>query len=80
MYLYHYNTESLVLSGLVLSLHEHSSSLDTVLHVILNTVIICTIDKLYATPSYICIIVTWIFCTQLCHVHTPYIYSPVYMH
>ena len=44
MYLYHYYTESLVLSRLVSSLHRHSSSLDTVLHVILNTVITCTID------------------------------------
>jgi len=25
----------------------------------------------YATPSYICNIVTWILCTQLCHVYTP---------
>ena len=80
MYLYHYYTMSLVLSGLVSSLHGHCSSLDMVLHVHWTLLLHVLLIHGYATPSYLCNIVTLILCTQLCHVYTPLLHIFIGMH
>ena len=74
MYLYHSSCITITLSHWYEVDLSHQY-MDTVVHWIWSYMLYWTLLLLlihgYATPSYICIIVTWILYTQLCHVHTP---------